>query len=108
MKTSIIITGLALMIPAVPAQAGNYLSGKILKDTLSGRSLTWYDGSKSNYGSDGTYIFLGKARVSGSWDVRGSWVCVSFATGKEECARYYYRHGRLYAQNAAGRRFRAY
>ena len=108
MRAFLILTSFILVLPSSFSEASNYLSGQSLIDAVSGKSLTWFDGSKSYYGIDGTYIFTGKTKISGTWGVRGTWLCVAFSGGKEECARYFYNKGHLFAQNAVGKRFRAY
>jgi hypothetical protein len=108
MKIQLISASLILLSLTVHTEAGPYLDGQKLRDTLSGRTVKWSDGSKSIYASDGSYTFVGKVKIFGKWNVRGSWVCVLFANGKEECARYLHSRKRLYAQDTLGRRFRAY
>jgi hypothetical protein len=108
MKTFIILISFVLALQPITAEASNFLSGQSLIRAVSGKSLTWYDGSKSYYAEDGTYTFTGKSKISGTWGVRGAWLCVSFSAGKEECARYFYSKGHLFAQNSVGKRFKAY
>lgn len=108
MKAFIIPISLVLSFQSITAEASNFLSGQSLIEAVSGKSLTWYDGSKSYYSEDGTYIFTGKSKISGTWGVRGAWLCVSFSAGKEECARYFYKNGHLFARNSVGKRYRAY
>lgn len=108
MKTSIILLSFVLAFQPITAEASNFLSDQSLISAVSGKSLTWYDGSKSHYAEDGSYTFTGKSKISGTWSVRGAWLCVSFSVGKEECARYFYKKGHLFAQNTFGRRFKAH
>ena len=105
MRTCVMALMFALFV--APASAKSYLSGQKLTDTVSGRTFTWPDGSKSTYNADGHYVFSGRSTVEGVWEVKGAWVCVTFHSGKAECGKYFYRNSALYARTAAGKIYRA-
>jgi len=105
MSTSVIALVFAFFV--APASAKSYLSGQKLTDTISGRTFTWPDGSKSSYNADGHYVFSGKSTIEGTWEVKGALVCVTFHSGKAECGKYFYRNSALYARTAAGKSYRA-
>lgn len=101
------VIALMIAVAATPAMAHSTLSGNRLIHILSGRTYTWPNGSTSTYGGDGSYVFEGKTMITGTWAVTGHNVCVTFTAGGVECARFYYRHGSLYALTAKGTSYRA-
>ena len=81
---------------------------QITGHTISGKKVTFANGSVMYYYQDGRYRFEGRGRETrGSWSVvnDGS-VCIAFVNGSRRCDVYHGEGSTLYLENSRGTRFK--